>query len=54
MKSFLGLLFALTIFVLVVGGGGLIWYLSTTSEFSRVESPSPATTAPTHATAPTR
>ncbi|MEO7098190.1 MAG: hypothetical protein ABI162_02430 [Luteolibacter sp.] len=35
MKSCLGLLFALLIFVAVIGGGALIWYLSTTAEFSR-------------------
>jgi hypothetical protein len=35
MKSCLGLLFALLIFVAVIGGGALIWYLSDTAEFSR-------------------
>ncbi len=40
MKSCLGLLFALLVFVAVIGGGALIWYLSRSSEFSR-----PAATA---------
>lgn len=35
MKSCLGLLFTLLVFTLVVGGGALIWYLSSTAEFSR-------------------
>ena len=35
MKSCLGLLLALTLMTLVIGGGALIWYLSDTSEFSR-------------------
>lgn len=35
MKSCLGLLLALTFFVAVIGGGALLYYLSTTSEFSR-------------------
>jgi hypothetical protein len=39
MKSFLGLLITLVIFTLVIGGGGLIWYLSDSSEFSRDTSP---------------
>lgn len=34
MKSCMSLLFVLSIFVLVMGGGGLIWYLSDTAEFS--------------------
>ncbi len=37
MKSCLGLLAVLTVFILVVGGGGLIWYLSETAEFSRTD-----------------
>lgn len=39
MKSFLGLLITLIIFTLVIGGGGLIWYLSYASEFSRDANP---------------
>ncbi len=35
MKSCFGMLLALVFFVLVIGGGGLIWYLSKTAEFSR-------------------
>ena len=35
MKSCLGILIVFFTFVAVVGGGALIWYLSTTSEFSR-------------------
>jgi len=34
MKSCLGLLFTLLVFTLVVGGGALIWYLSSTAEVS--------------------
>ncbi len=35
MKSCLGVLIALFVFVAVIGGGALIWYLSDTAEFSR-------------------
>jgi hypothetical protein len=35
MKSCLGLIFILLVFTLVVGGGALIWHLSSTAEFSR-------------------
>jgi hypothetical protein len=35
MKSCLGMLLILSAFVLVVGGGAAIWYLSDTAEFSR-------------------
>lgn len=35
MKSCFGMLLALVLFALVIGGGGLIWYLSETAEFSR-------------------
>jgi hypothetical protein len=41
MKSCLGLLFILLVFTLVVGGGGLIWYLSRSAEFSRKDAPAP-------------
>lgn len=37
MKSCLGLLITLFIFVSVIGGGALIWYLSTTAEFTRTD-----------------
>jgi hypothetical protein len=47
MKSFVGMLFTLLVFTLVVGGAALIWYLSDTAEFSRVESkPVPRETPP--------
>ncbi len=42
MKSCLGLLFALFLFVAVVGGGAMIWYLSGTAEFSRTAAPASA------------
>ena len=35
MKSCLGILLVFFTFVAVIGGGALLWYLSTTSEFSR-------------------
>ena len=35
MKSCLGLLVVLLIFIAIVGGGALLYYLSETSEFSR-------------------
>jgi hypothetical protein len=35
MKSCLGLLLTLLVFVVVVGGGALIWHLSDTAEFTR-------------------
>lgn len=35
MKSCLGLMFVIGIFILVIGGGALIWYLSDTAEFSK-------------------
>jgi hypothetical protein len=42
MKSCLGILFVFFTFVFVVGGGGLIYYLSKTSEFSRADTPASA------------
>ena len=42
MKSCLGILIVFFTFVAVVGGGALIWYLSTTSEFSRKGAVAPA------------
>ena len=44
MKSCLGILIIFFTLVAVVGGGALIWYLSSTSEFSRKDtatSPAP-------------
>jgi hypothetical protein len=41
MKSCLGLLYILLVFTLVVGGGGLIWYLSHSAEFSRKDAAAP-------------
>jgi flagellar basal body-associated protein FliL len=38
-KSFLGMLIVLIVFVLVVGGGGLLWHLSRSVEFSRKDAP---------------
>ena len=35
MKSCLGILIVFFSFVAVVGGGALVWYLSSTAEFSR-------------------
>ena len=43
MKSFLLLLITLLVLVAVVGGGGAIYYLSKTSEITRVEKAPPAT-----------
>ena len=43
MKSCLGILIVFFTFVAVLGGGALIWYLSSTSEFSRKsDAPIPA------------
>lgn len=39
MKSCLGILIVFITFVAVVGGAGLIWYLSSTAEFSRKDAP---------------
>ncbi len=39
MKSCLGMLIAIVLLVAVLGTLGGIYYLSTTAEFSRVESP---------------
>lgn len=39
MKSCFGLLVVLLVFTLVIGGGGLIWYLSHSAEFSRNDAP---------------
>jgi hypothetical protein len=37
MKSCLGLILSMTAFVVVIGGGFLIWYLSQTADFSRTD-----------------
>jgi hypothetical protein len=44
MKSCLGIIIAFVIFVAVIGGGALLWYLSDTTEFSR--KPAPASAPP--------
>ena len=47
MKSCLGILLVFFTFVSVIGGGGLIYYLSSTAEFSRKQgAASPAIPAP--------
>ncbi len=38
-RSFLGMLLVLLVFILVVGGGGLIWHLSSSVEFARKDLP---------------
>lgn len=35
MKSFFGMLFTLLVLTAVIGGGALLWYLSSTTEVSR-------------------
>lgn len=49
MKSCLGILIVFFTFVAVVGGAGLIYYLSITSEFSRKDIPASGAEAPTAA-----
>ncbi|MEX1048943.1 MAG: hypothetical protein WED15_05420 [Akkermansiaceae bacterium] len=46
MKSCLGILFVFFTFVFLVGGGGLLYYLSKTSEFSRAGAPATAPARP--------
>ena len=46
MKSFFTLVFVVLVLVAVVGGGGLLFYLSYTSEFSRKDKRSSPATAP--------
>ena len=46
MKSCLGILIVFFTFVAVVGGAGLIYYLSTTAEFSRKDAPATDLGAP--------
>lgn len=43
MKSCLGILLAFSLFITVIGGGALLWYLSSTVEYSRRDK------VPTHA-----
>ena len=45
MNTYAGLVFALLILLLILGGGVLIWHLSATAEFSRTASPPPAATS---------
>ncbi len=52
MKSCLGILLVFFTFVAVVGGGAFIWYLSSSSEFSRKNAPAPAAAAPKASVAP--
>ena len=57
MKSFLSLAFVVLVFLTVVVGAGLLWYLSSTSEFSRKDShpatpPNNQSNTPTAATPP--
>lgn len=40
MRSCFGLLIVIFAFTLVIGGGGLIYFLSYTAEFSRTDVPS--------------
>ena len=46
MKSCLGMLLILLAFVLVVGGGAAIWYLSDSVEFTRKDKQAPPKAAP--------
>lgn len=41
MKSCLGILIMSTVLALILGGGGLLYYLSRTAEFERVTEPKP-------------
>jgi hypothetical protein len=54
MKSCLGILIVFFTFVVVVGGGALIWYLSNTSEFSRKTPTAGPTPIPAVPAAPAR
>jgi hypothetical protein len=44
MKSCLGILIMSTALALIVGGGGLLYYLSRTAEFTRVAEQAPQAT----------
>ena len=54
MKSCLGLIGAILLSIIVVGGGGLLWYLSETTEFSRKAQPVAAARALTPKPLPAR
>lgn len=45
MKSCLGILLVFFTFVAVLGGGAFLWYLSSSSEFSRTAAGPPKATA---------
>lgn len=51
-KSFLSLTFVLLVFLVIVVGGGLLWYLSDTTEFSRKDTPPSRPAAPAPAATP--
>jgi hypothetical protein len=44
MKSCLGILIMATALALIVGGGGVLYYLSRTAEFTRVDGQAPHAT----------
>ncbi len=44
MKSCLGILIMATALAMIVGGGGLLYYLSRTAEFTRVDGQTPQAT----------
>ncbi|MCB1130436.1 MAG: hypothetical protein KDN05_04855 [Verrucomicrobiae bacterium] len=46
MKSCFGLLILLFVIIGVIGGGGLIWYLSSNTEFTRADAAPKATPVP--------
>jgi hypothetical protein len=54
MKSFLTLVFVVLVLITVVGGGGLLFYLSHTTEFSRKDKRSGITAVPAATTPATR
>lgn len=45
MKTLLGMLFTLLLFIIIIGGGTFIWYLSHTAEFSQKPAPTASETA---------
>jgi hypothetical protein len=52
MKSCFGMLLILLVLTAVIGTGGLLWYLSSSAEFTRKDAPS--TPAPAAVTPPGR
>ncbi|MES2475672.1 MAG: hypothetical protein V4640_07820 [Verrucomicrobiota bacterium] len=46
MKSCLGILLVFFTFIAVIGGAGLIWYLSSTAEFARKDRGAPPVNIP--------